>query len=92
MTRHTQPIASDEVEAPFAVYLADAEEQVARTRAAGMLEFLPYRDAEYARLVALGNRESDRKDRYYASNGASVDAARAAADRSLDRPGREFPA
>jgi hypothetical protein len=82
MTR--QPIASDEIEAPFAAYLESAREQVARTRAAGMLEFLPYRDAEYARIVALGNRESDRKDRAYAANPEAFEAARAVADKRIN--------
>jgi hypothetical protein len=79
------PVGSrSETETPWSVYLADAKEQVARTRAAGMLEFLPYRDAEYARIVALGIRESDRKDRAYAANREAFDAARAVADKRIN--------
>lgn len=83
MVAHTR-LAGTETEAPFQVYLDAAKEQVARARAAGMLEFLPCRDAEYARIVALENRESDRRDRHYAANKEAIDAARRLVDARFD--------
>jgi hypothetical protein len=83
MVAHT-PISGTETETPWSVYLADAKEQVARARAAGMLEFSTYYDGGYARIVALGIRETERKNRAYAANPEAFDAARAVADKRID--------
>jgi len=90
--QYAPKITGSETEAPFSVYLEAAKEQVARARAAGMLEFLPYRDAEYARLVAIGNRESDRKDRHYAANKERIDAANRFVNARFDKRYAEYAA
>jgi len=77
--QHAQPTSGQEVEAPFAVYLTNAREQVARNPS-------NLADQEgVARALAVMNRDADRRDRYYLANKAAVDAARAAADRSINR-------
>lgn len=76
---HIPVIPSPEVEAPFAAYLDNAREQVARNPS-------NLADQEgVAHALAVMNRDADRRDRYYLANKAAVDAARAAADRSINR-------
>jgi hypothetical protein len=66
------PITADE--APFSVYLADAKAQVAKSRAAGLLEHLPYYDAQMARTLALLNRDADRQDAYRSRKATHTEA------------------
>lgn len=77
---HTPVIPSPEVEVPFAVYLDNAREQIARTRAnSDWLNGTRSHDSELVRALAHMNRDADRAAR-------SRDAAAcAAADRSIGR-------
>ena len=56
-----KPEQTQETEAPFAVYLETAKDQVARSVEDGFLS--GHRSAEIARALAVMNRDADRAER-----------------------------
>ncbi len=55
------PITGQPTEKPFEAYVADAEAQIAHTRATStMLHGIRSRDAELARAIAVLDRAADR--------------------------------